>query len=65
MVYSKGIYTFPIFHDLVINVGGFQELEQEREDIYSEWREVLLDEDLLTAEEEAFMKGWDEALKDN
>jgi hypothetical protein len=44
-------------------MGGTLEFEDIKEDIYSEWREVLLDEDALTAEEEAFMKGWDEALE--
>jgi hypothetical protein len=48
---------------MVIMLGGFQEQEEIMDDIYSEWREVLLDEDALTAEEEAFMKGWDEALE--
>lgn len=45
-------------------MGGFQDFEEKNEDIYSDWREVLLDEDSLTAEEEAFMKGWDEALEE-
>ena len=47
-----------------MKLGGFQELREGEEDIYSGWREVLLDEDALTAEEEAFMKGWDDALGD-
>lgn len=45
-------------------LGTFQEYEESKEDIYSDWREVLLDEDILTGEEEAFMKGWDSALDD-
>jgi hypothetical protein len=44
-------------------MGGFQDIETDAEDVYSEWREVLLDEDSLTGEEEGFMKGWDEAFE--
>ncbi len=37
-------------------------LENEQEDIYSEeMRELLLDEDELSPEEEAFMRGYEEA----
>ncbi len=37
--------------------------ESDGEDIYSEEaREDLLDSDVLTAEEDAFMRGYDEAI---
>lgn len=43
---------------------GYIENSMDNADIYGDSREALLDEDSLTAMEEAFMQGWDEALED-